>query len=123
MDRRYKDYFIVTFKWNSNYNYSPYMGGYITEYFRFARPVKVHWHGEPDVYALVSVPKTSSDWFVRTANQIRGVKKIIPYTEEKESDYAMWQKILRLPENNPEIKRLINRCIKQDLFIDWEEYK
>ena len=119
MDRRYRNYFIVKFKQHID----PYSwgSGYITDFFRFERPAKIYWrciNYEP--YALVSVPKELSNRFVKIANQINGVDRVIPYTEAKERDWDMWQKILRLPENDYWVKRKIQKCMQQDLFIDWE---
>lgn len=119
MDRRYRNYFIVRFK---QHRHTYFCGsGYITDFFRFERPVKIYWRcirNEP--YALVSVPKELSNHFVKIASQINGVDRVIPYTEAKERDWDMWQKILRLPENDCLVKRKIQKCMQQDLFIDWE---
>ena len=118
MDRRYKDYFIVTFK----NDYNSWGSGFLTYNFNhFPRPIKVHWrsiYGIP--YALVSVNKEISEIAVSIFKFTYGVDKVIPYTEAKEHDWAMWQKILRLPENNYWVKYKIEKCMQQDLFIDWE---
>lgn len=120
MDRRYKDYFIVTFK--RHYDYSSWGSGFQTNNFNhFPRPIKVYWrsiYGIP--YALVSVNKELSEIAVSIFKFTYGVDKVIPYTEAKERDWAMWQKILRLPENNYWVKYKIEKCMQQDLFIDWE---
>jgi hypothetical protein len=68
----------------------------------------------------VSVPKELSNRFVKIANQINGVDRVIPFTEQKERDWDMWQKILRLPENDYWVKCKIQKCMQQDLFINWE---
>lgn len=120
MDRRYKDYFIVTFKWRRSY-YS-WGSGYETSSFcHFPRPIKVYWRSIYSIpYALVSVNKELSEIAVSIFKFTYGVDKVIPYTETKERDWAMWQKILRLPENNYWVKYKIEKCMQQDLFIDWE---
>ena len=116
MDRRYKDYYIVTFKWRCSY---PWGSGYETSSFcHFPQGIKVHWHSLYGVpYALVSINKESPVDIIK--NRF-GVDKFIPFTEQKEYDLAMWNKILRLPENDVGIKYKIEKCMQQDLFIDWE---
>jgi hypothetical protein len=69
---------------------------------------------------LVSVNKAVSEDAVSIFKGTYGVDKVIPYTESKECDWAMWQKILRLPENDYWVKCKIQKCMQQDLFIDWE---
>jgi hypothetical protein len=120
MDRRYKDYFIVTFKWRHDvYSIG---SGYMTDSFCFfPRPIKVHWksvYGVP--YALVSINRDSLETDLKMIKNRFGVDKVIPFTEQKERDLAMWNKILRLPENDVGIKYKIQKCMQQDLFINWE---
>ena len=117
MDRRYKNYYIVTFK----YNHDPFSwgSGYQTsEFCHFPRGVKVHWRCILSPYALVSIDKSLS---VEIFKNRFGVDKVIPYTEQKERDMEMWDKIRRLPENDYWVKYKIDRCKQQDLFIDWSE--
>lgn len=119
MDRRFKNYYIVTFK--RHYNYYSFGSGYLTDsFYSFPRFIKVHWRSINGVpYALVSVGKHQSEIAVSIFRYTFGVDRIISYTEAKERDWDMWQKILRLPENNFLTKRIIQRCMQQDLFIDW----
>ena len=118
MDRRYKDYFIVTFKREHSY----WRSGFLTDRFnRFPPPIKVHWRSIRNIpYALVSVNKELSETAVCIFKNTYGVDRVIPYTEAKERDWDMWQKILRLPENDYWVKCKIQKCMQQDLFIDWE---
>lgn len=120
MDRRYKDYFIVTFK--RHYDYYSWGSGFLTDRFnRFPPPIKVHWRSICNIpYALVSVNKELSETAVSIFKNTYGVDRVIPYTEQKERDWDMWQKILRLPENDYWVKCKIQKCMQQDLFIDWE---
>ena len=121
MDRRYKDYYIVTFKRHRDH-YS-WGSGYLTsEFCHFPRGVKVHWRtvwGTP--YALVSVDKDVSEMAVAIFKFTFGVDKVIPYTEQKERDMEMWDKILHIPHYDYCVKLKIEQCMQQDLFIDWSE--
>ena len=120
MDRRYKDYFIVTFK--RHYDYYSWGSGFLTDRFNhFPPPIKVHWRSISNIpYALVSVNKELSETAVGIFKNTYGVDRVIPYTEQKECDWDMWHKILRLPENDYWVKCKIQKCMQQDLFIDWE---
>lgn len=120
MDRRFKDYYIVIFKRHCNY-YS-WGSGYQTDNFNnFPHSIKVHWRSINGVpYALVSVDKDISGLASLYFEETIGVDKVILFTETKERDWQMWQKILRLPENDYITKSKIERCMQQDLFIDWE---
>lgn len=130
MDRRYKDYFIVTFK--RHYDYYSWGSGFQTDAFSMTRiywerfgiypvPIKIHWRSIRNIpYALVSVDKELSETAVGIFKNTYGVDRVIPYTEQKERDWDMWQKILRLPENDYWVKCKIQKCMQQDLFIDWE---
>ena len=119
MDRRFKDYYIVTFKIHRDY-YS-WGGGYQVQHFcHFPRPIKVHWKSINEVpYALVSVDKDVSGLASLYFEQTTGVDKVIFFTEAKEQDWKMWQKILRLPENDYVTKNKMKRCMQQDLFMEW----
>lgn len=121
MDRRYKDYYIVTFK--RHYDFYSWSSGFQTTSFcNFPRFIKVHWRSIDSIpYALVSVDKDKSKAAMYIIKNRFGVDKIIPYTEQKERDWAMWNKILRLPENDYWVKRKIAHCMQKDLFIDWSE--
>ena len=94
MDRRYKDYFIVTFK--RHYDYYSWGSGYLTsEFCHFPRGIKVHWKSADSIpYALVGIDKELPLEIIK--NRF-GVDKIIPYTERKERDMEMWNKILHIP--------------------------
>ena len=118
MDRRYKDYYIVTFKRHRDH-YS-WGGGYLTsEFCHFPRGVKVHWKSADCIpYALVSVDKgLPADIF----KNVFGVDKCIPFTEQKERDLEVWNKILHIPHYDYCVKSKVEKCKQQDLFIDWSE--
>lgn len=119
MDRRCRNYYIVTFKWRHDF-YS-IGSGYMTNSFCFfPSQIKVRWKSICGVpYALVSVRKNSHKNVLKMIKNRFGVDKVIPFTEQKERDFEMWNKILRLPENNVEVKYKIRQCMKRDLFIEW----
>lgn len=117
MDRRYKDYFIVTFKRKRRY----WGSGFLTDRFNhFPPPIKVHWRSIYNIpYALVSVNKELSETACEQFKKTYGVDKVIPYTETKERDFATWQKILKTPYYNLDMKYKVWHCMRKDLFIDW----
>ena len=107
----------MTFK--RHYDYYSWGSGYQTsEFCHFPRGIKVHWRSICGIpYALVGVDKGLP---LNIIKNVFGVDKFIPYTEQKERDWDMWNKILRLPENDYWVKCKIQKCMQQDLFIDWE---
>ena len=109
----------MTFKRERSY----WRNGFLTDRFNHFSPppIKVHWRSIRNIpYALVSVNKELSETAVSIFKNTYGVDNVIPYTEQKERDWDMWQKILRLPENDYWVKCKIQKCMQQDLFIDWE---
>ena len=116
MDRRYKDYYIVTFKRHCDY-YS-WGSGYQTQWFcHFPQGIKVHWKSADFIpYALVGIDKGLSVDIIK--NRF-GVDKCISYTEQKERDMETWNKILHIPHYDYCIKSKIERCMQQDLFMEW----
>lgn len=120
MDRRFKDYYLVTFKKVYGFYGWTY---HTTDNFRhFPRFVKTHWHsicGTP--YVIASIDKEHSVEMWRVFEGIDGVKSVISYTETKEHDFEMWRKMLKSPFYNLDTKYIIWHCMRQDLFIDWEE--
>ena len=107
----------MTFK--RHYDYYSWGSGYQTQYFcHFPQGIKVHWKSVDFIpYALVSIDKELPLEIIK--NKF-GVHKCIPYTEQKERDIEMWNKILHIPKYNYWIKCKALRCMRQDLFIDWE---
>lgn len=131
MDRRNKDYFLITFKqkcdpysWGSGYQtqeFSKLYFKYIDLFDTYPTHIKVHWKCINSVpYVLVSVPKSMSNTAANVFRTIPGVKNIIPYTKSKEKDFAMWNKILRTPYYNLDMKYRVWYCMQKDLFIDWQ---
>lgn len=107
----------MTFK--RHYDYYSWGNGYQTQYFcHFPQGIKVHWYSVWGIpYALVSVDKGLS---VDIIKNVSGVDKCIPFTEQKERDLEMWNKILHIPHYDYCVKSKIEKCKQQDLFIDWE---
>lgn len=94
MDRKYRDYYIVTF--DREYCWNTLQDEYFRENFTVAHQkemynnhaVKVRWYslgGQP--YALLSIKKRYTNSVLVTAQTIRGVDKIIEYTPEKEKAF------------------------------------
>lgn len=117
MDRRYKDYFIVTFKRARGF----YGWTFLTDRFNHFPPlIKVHWRSIGNIpYALVSVPKAHSEDCVNIFKNTYGVYRVVPYTQAKEHDFLMWNKILRTPYYGLDMKYKVWDCMRKDLFIDW----
>lgn len=91
MDRKYRDYYIVTFE--REYCWNILQDEYFRKNFTITHQkemynnhaVKVRWYslgGQP--YALLSIKKRYTNSVLVTAQTIRGVDKIIEYTPEKE---------------------------------------
>lgn len=94
MDRKYRDYYIVTFK--REYCWNTLQDEYFRKNFTVAHQkemynnhaVKVRWYSlgrQP--YALLSIKKRYTNSVLVTAQTIRGVDKIIEYTPEKEKAF------------------------------------
>lgn len=95
MDRKYRDYYIVTFERNRYYGCN-LLDWRFREMFAVVHQkemysnhaVKVRWYslgGQP--YALLSIKKRYTNSVLVTAQTIRGVDKIIEYTPEKEKAF------------------------------------
>lgn len=91
MDRKYRDYYIVTFE--REYCWNTLQDEYFRKNFTVAHQkemynnhaVKVRWYSlgrQP--YALLSIKKKYTNSVLVTAQTIRGIDKIIEYTPEKE---------------------------------------
>ena len=118
MDRRFKDYYIVTFK--KTFSYWRRSGYETTQFCHFPRPIKIHWRSINGIpYVMASVDKDVSGLASLYFEETEGVDKVILFTETKEKDWQMWQKIRRLPENDYWVKYKIERCMQQDLFMEW----
>ena len=119
MDRRFKDYYIVTFK--RHIDHYSYGSGYQTTAFcKFPSCIKVHWRSIRNIpYAIVSVDKDMSEPVREMFESTYGVDRVIPFTESKERDWLIWHKILRFPTNDYWQKVRIEKCMAADLFIDW----
>ena len=131
MDRRNKDYFLITFKqkrdpysWGSGYQtqeFSKLYFKYIDLFVTYPTHIKVHWKCINSIpYVLVSVPKPLSNIAVGVFRTISGVKNVLPYTKSKEKDFDMWNKILRIPYYHLDMKYRVRHCMQKDLFIDWQ---
>ena len=95
MDRKYRDYYIVTFERNRYYGCN-LLDWRFREMFAVVHQkemygnhaVKVRWYslgGQP--YALLSIKKKYTNSVLVTAQTIRGIDKIIEYTPEKEKAF------------------------------------